>query len=212
MKTEIDLTTWNRKEHFFQFLDYGDPFCGITTHIDVTKLYQEAKENGHSFYFYLLHAILDAANQYAPMRMRIEENKPYQYDTVNISVTVGRNDGTYGFAYLPYFSMRETFIREAIQITEKVKASSGLCLSLFPANRETRLYFSAIPWFDFSHIKNPYPQTASDSNPRIITGRPFSSGDRMLMTFQLETHHSVMDGFQIAEYIRILSEKTSGEG
>lgn len=209
MKTEIDLTTWNRREHFFQFLNFGDPFCGITTHIDVTKLYQEAKYNGHSFYFYLLHAILDAANQYAPMRMRIEESKLYQYDIVNIEVTVGRNDGTIGFAHLPYFPVRETFICEALQITEKVKTASGLCISLFPANRESQLFFSAIPWFDFSHIKNPYPQTTSDSTPRIITGRPFLSNDRMLMAFQLETHHSVMDGFHIAEYIRMLSEKTN---
>ena len=36
MKQKIDLSTWNRKEHFEFFCTFEEPFFGITTQIDMT--------------------------------------------------------------------------------------------------------------------------------------------------------------------------------
>ena len=43
MKHPIDLEHWNRKEHFRFFGSMDDPFFGLTTQIDVTSIYKEAK-------------------------------------------------------------------------------------------------------------------------------------------------------------------------
>ena len=43
MKHPIDLEHWNRKEHFLFFDAMDDPFFGLTTQIDVTSIYKEAK-------------------------------------------------------------------------------------------------------------------------------------------------------------------------
>ena len=43
MKHPIDLEHWNRKEHFLFFGSMDDPFFGLTTQIDVTSIYKEAK-------------------------------------------------------------------------------------------------------------------------------------------------------------------------
>ena len=44
MKTEIDISNWNRKEHFEFFSAFDEPFFGITTPIDCTIAMKKAKE------------------------------------------------------------------------------------------------------------------------------------------------------------------------
>jgi len=39
MKQIIDINSWNRKEHFYFFSKLDDPFWGITTTVDFTKIY-----------------------------------------------------------------------------------------------------------------------------------------------------------------------------
>ena len=57
MKHPIDLEHWNRKEHFLFFGSMDDPFFGLTTQIDVTSIYKEAKADHASFFLYSLHKI-----------------------------------------------------------------------------------------------------------------------------------------------------------
>ena len=52
MKHPIDLEHWNRKEHFLFFGSMDDPFFGLTTQIDVTSIYKEAKADHASFFLY----------------------------------------------------------------------------------------------------------------------------------------------------------------
>ena len=54
MKHPIDLEHWNRKEHFLFFGSMDDPFFGLTTQIDVTSIYKEAKADHASFFLYSL--------------------------------------------------------------------------------------------------------------------------------------------------------------
>ena len=44
MKQIIDINSWNRKEHFYFFSKLDDPFWGITTTVDFTKIYLLSKE------------------------------------------------------------------------------------------------------------------------------------------------------------------------
>ena len=63
MKHPIDLEHWNRKEHFLFFGSMDDPFFGLTTQIDVTSIYKEAKADHASFFLYSLHKIMTAVNE-----------------------------------------------------------------------------------------------------------------------------------------------------
>ena len=44
MKKKIDLSTWDRKEHFLFFHQFEEPFHGVCVTVDVTKTYQKCKE------------------------------------------------------------------------------------------------------------------------------------------------------------------------
>ena len=73
MKHPIDLEHWNRKEHFLFFGSMDDPFFGLTTQIDVTSIYKEAKADHASFFLYSLHKIMTAASTESTWEQRLGE-------------------------------------------------------------------------------------------------------------------------------------------
>lgn len=105
MKQKLDLTTWNRKEHFLFFKQMDEPFYGITTTIDCTKAYTKAKAIGVSFFSYYLHKTLSAVNAVENFRYRIIEDEVYVFDVIDASATVMREDKTFGFSYMPFTSL-----------------------------------------------------------------------------------------------------------
>ena len=90
----IDIETWNRKEHFEFFSKMTSPYFGITTEVDCTKAYINAKENGHSFFAHYLHKSMIAANSVEELRLRIIDRQVVLFERINAGATVGRADGT----------------------------------------------------------------------------------------------------------------------
>ena len=90
MKHPIDLEHWNRKEHFLFFGSMDDPFFGLTTQIDVTSIYKEAKADHASFFLYSLHKIMTAVNEVEEFRYRIIDNIPVCFDRIHVGTTIGR--------------------------------------------------------------------------------------------------------------------------
>lgn len=70
------------------------------------------------------------ANETDEFKLRIEgENSVVKYDTIHVSPTIGREDGTFGFAFFEYIPDRNDFIQQAIQEITRVKNSTGLSFS-----------------------------------------------------------------------------------
>ena len=92
MKHPIDLEHWNRKEHFLFFGSMDDPFFGLTTQIDVTSIYKEAKADHASFFLYSLHKIMTAVNEVKEFRYRIIDNIPVCFDRIHVGTTIGKTE------------------------------------------------------------------------------------------------------------------------
>ena len=71
----LDLDGWNRKEHFHFFKAFEEPFFGVVVDMDVTKTYQNSKENNISFFCAYLHKSLMAANEIDNFKQREIEKK-----------------------------------------------------------------------------------------------------------------------------------------
>ncbi len=97
MKQTIDITHWNRREHFEFFSRFDDPFFGITTLVDFTKAYEHIKAHRRPFFLSSVHFLLKCVNETEAFRLRTEDGKLVQYDTIHVSPTIGREDGTFGF-------------------------------------------------------------------------------------------------------------------
>lgn len=144
-KTKLNIESWNRKEHFRFFSAFDDPFFGITTNVDFTTIYLEAKHDSQSFFLYSLHHILTKANETDEFKLRIEEgNSVVKYDTIHVSPTIGREDGTFGFAFFEYIPDRNDFIQQAIQEITRVKNSTGLSFRKYRKRRRYQILFYSV--------------------------------------------------------------------
>lgn len=201
MKTELNLETWNRKNHFNFFSKFEEPFFGITVRIDCTQAYQKAKASEHSFFLYYLYRILKAGNAIEPFRYRIHDNKVFVYDQLHVSPTVNRPDGTFGFAYLNYTEDETLFYTQAKQTMDDVRKST----SLFPAETsENVIHFSAVPWLDFTSISHARSFSFADSCPKISVGKMTEHNGQRSMALSVHVHHALMDGYHVGLFVEKL--------
>lgn len=205
MKREIDITNWNRKEHFEFFSSMDDPFFGVTVQVDCKRTYEEAKEKGISFFILSLHKILQAVNSVENFHYRLEEGKVFCYDTIHGSCTIGRADETFGFSFFEYIEEEELFVESCIREIEHVKSASGLCFSDRKAKNDM-IYMTTTPWFSFTELKHAGSFKTGDSIPRISTGRFEKVNERLLMPINILAHHGMMDGIHVAKFVEKLQE------
>lgn len=200
MKTYLDMEDWSRKEHFQFFGGFDDPFFGITVNIDFTSVYKQAKENNNSFFLYSLHRLMQAVNDIDEFKYRIEDGRVVRFDTIHVSTTIGRGDGTFGFGFFEYDADRDFFIRKAEPEIQRVKSLSGLLLN-DSANRMDVIHFSAVPWFAFTEMKHAVSFGRKDSVPKISTGKLIKEGDRLMLPVSINAHHGLMDGKHVGLFI-----------
>ena len=127
----------------------------------------------------------------------------YESDLVGVSSTIGREDGSFGFGYFPYVEDRAAFVRAAAAEVERVKNASGLCLDV-QEDRRDLIYYSSLPWIDFSDLKHPGSLSGDRSVPRITTGRLVPSEGRLLMSVSVHLNHGLADGRHVAQFFRLL--------
>ena len=173
-KHTVDMREWPRSDHYRYFGELDDPYFGITAKADFTSCYMQAKLDGGSFFLYSLHKILRAVNAVTEFRYRVEDGKIVLYDLVGASPTIGR-----------------------------VKAASGLCLGEGEA-RNDLIYYSSIPWLDFTDLKHAGRMSKGQSIPRISTGRLVPVEDKLMMSVSVELNHGLADGYHVAQFFRLL--------
>lgn len=64
----------------------------------------------------------------------------------------------------------------------------------------------ALPWFAFSEMKHATSFKNGDSVPRISTGKLMQEDSKYLLPISVCAHHGLMDGRNVAELIRKLSD------
>lgn len=104
------------------------------------------------------------------IKLRIENGEVVEYDKINISPTIGREDGTFGFGFFEYDTDLSLFIENAEKEIHRVKNSAGLSFSKDTARADV-IRYSALPWFAFSEMKHAGSIQTGDSIPKISTGK-----------------------------------------
>ena len=153
---------------------------------------------------YSHHKILRAVNAVTEFRYRVEDGKIVLYDLVGASPTIGRADGSFGFGLFEYYEDRGQFVTEAEKEIGRVKAASGLCLGEGEA-RNDLIYYSSIPWLDFTDLKHAGRMSKGQSIPRISTGRLVPVEDKLVMSVSVELNHGLADGYHVAQFFRLLN-------
>jgi chloramphenicol O-acetyltransferase type A len=197
MKQELDLSTWNRKEHFEFFCKFEEPFFGTTIQFDCTKAYAKSKELGVSFFTYYLHKTLVAVNNIKNFRYRIQDEKVFIYNKINVSSTILRDDKTFGFSEIEYDENLNTFIENYNTEATRVKNTSGLFTRDY---NENIVHFSALPWINFTSISHSRSFTFPDSCPKFSFGKMTEENGKKFMSMSVHVHHGLVDGYHLGLY------------
>lgn len=204
MKTLLDIENWNRKEHFLFFKQMEEPFFGVTIPIDCTKAYDTSKKLGTSFFIYYLHKSLAAVNAIENFRYRIDNNQIYIYDRIDVSATIARADGTFGFSWIEFHSDYTIFEQNALTEIERIQNTTGLLTREYPENG---IHFSAIPWLNFTSLSHARNMTFPDSCPKISFGKMMVSEDgKRTMPMSIHVHHGLMDAMHVGQMADFFQE------
>ena len=85
------------------------------------------------------------------------------------------------------------------------RVKSGTGLSIGEGEKRTDvIYYSSIPWIDFTGLKHASGISRGQSVPRISTGKLVPEGDRLMMSVSVELNHGLADGYRVAEFFRLL--------
>ncbi|RFZ84333.1 chloramphenicol acetyltransferase [Mucilaginibacter terrenus] len=204
MKKKIDLDNWSRKEHFEFFNKFEEPYYSVVVNVDVTKAYSNAKEQGLSFFLYYLHCALSAVNQVESFKYRVEGTELFLYDKINVSPTVDRADGSFGFGFIEFEPELKSFVQTASATLERLRAATGL----FSPNsdRQDVIHFSALPWLNFTGLTHARSFTWRDSVPKVSVGKVTEDNGRKLMPVSVTVHHGLTDGRHVGEFVELFQQ------
>jgi chloramphenicol O-acetyltransferase type A len=201
MKTKINLETWNRKDHFLFFKQMEEPFYGITTTLDCTKGYEEAKQLGVSFFTYYLHKTLVAVNAVENFKYRIDNDEVVLHETICASATIMREDKTFGFSYMDFAENLDEFAEIVTTEIDRIQHTTGIFTRTYPENI---IHFSALPWIDFTSISHARSFTWPDSCPKISFGKMTDQNGKKSIPLSVHVHHGLVDGYHVGLFLEKL--------
>lgn len=201
MKTKINLETWNRKDHFLFFKQMEEPFYGITTTLDCTKGYEEAKQLGVSFFTYYLHKTLVAVNAVENFKYRIDNDEVVLHETICASATIMREDKTFGFSYMDFAENLHEFAEIVTTEIDRIQHTTGIFTRTYPENI---IHFSALPWIDFTSISHARSFTWPDSCPKISFGKMTDQNGKKSIPLSVHVHHGLVDGYHVGLFLEKL--------
>ena len=202
---KIDIENWNRKEHYNFFSSLDDPYWSITTQLECTHAYNEAKKSGTSFFLKYLHSTLWAVNEIEALKMRIVDDEIHCYDTINASATILRDDETFGCCFIEYTTDFNQFESNAQKQIAKTKCRQGMCLEMdYMLNQ---IHFSTIPWVKFSALTYAKSLSTQDTVPKITFGKYYKENNKMLIPISVQVNHALVDGIHVAKLLDKLQAK-----
>ncbi|WP_159473225.1 chloramphenicol acetyltransferase [Dyadobacter sp. 3J3] len=207
-KTKIDIENWKRKEHFDFFRSFEQPFWGITTEVDCTRSYQYCKENKIPFSTFYLYKSLLVANQIPEFRQRIENGDVFEYGKISGSVTVLRENETFGFANFKFEKNFELF-REALEsqiLTEKQNLGLKPDFSL-----NSLIHYSVIPLVRFSSFQHAQKTDTEHSVPKIVFGKYYKNENGMFLPISIHVHHALCDGVHVGKFVKAFEKEMQME-
>lgn len=199
-KTYLNLDEWARKEHFHFFRTFDEPFYGATVTVDCTRCYEASQASGISFFVYYLHKTLQAVNDCEPFRYRIEGERVAIFDRVDVSATIGRNDGSFGFSFMEYDPGIDIFAKRCKIEMDRIQDTPGLFTREF--TEKNLIHFSALPWVNFTSLSHARSFNFEDSCPKISFGSMTVSAEgRRTMPMSVHVHHALIDGLHLGQFI-----------
>lgn len=204
--TRIDLATWKRKAQFDFFKDFELPVVNISANVEITHLRKTCTDQQLPFSLASVWVGLHIANQIPEFRTRIVGEEVHEYHQVHAGLTVLLDDDTFLLVTVHYHPDLHTFIERESAAIEAQKQKRNFA----PHTRLDMVFFSVLPLVSFTSVSHALNSSPTISVPRIVYGKYFESGDKILMPVAVQVHHALADGFHLGQFYdafeRIMNE------
>ncbi|MDR0797447.1 MAG: chloramphenicol acetyltransferase [Nitrososphaerota archaeon] len=203
MKDKIDFQSWTRREYYEHFGSCDDPYFGVTVTVDCTVAYETCKRLDYSFFVYYMFESIKAANLIENFRYRIIDKDIWLFDRIHASTTVGRPDGTFGFALFEYTDEFNVFQKNADKQIAIVQKTQGLLADNDDARRFDVIHYTTLPWFSFTSFRHEKNFRHKESIPKIAFGKFSEREGKKWLTVSVNANHGLMDGYHIGKYLEL---------
>ncbi|WP_031478947.1 CatA-like O-acetyltransferase [Maridesulfovibrio frigidus] len=209
-KQNIDMDSWERREHFNFFQSLKSCQYAVTVQQDISKFCAyRRKINSNdkiirfsdALYFFAT----KAANAIPEFRTRMVDGKPVIFDKVHPAFTyIPKGKNLHANCLAEY---SENYIEQAKNI-EISRANADKNPSLTPkgGDKQNLLYFSIAAGISFTAATNPWGDCNVDSVPRILFGQTTKTVEgKETIPISIELLHSLADGKHIADFLKLFN-------
>lgn len=191
----IDTASWERREAFALFSQMEFPFYSVTVPVDVTKVKKAAAERGLSFYRLMIWVCTKAVNSVPQFRLRVRGEQVVRLDRADPSYTALRpGSEQFQIITLPWQEDPAAFCQAA------GRKEAAQTVFLEPEQEtDALIYFSCVPWFDFTALTNEHSLDRDDTIPRLAWGKYFEREGRLWVHLSVEVNHRLIDGLHIGQ-------------
>ncbi len=190
----IDLNNWERAEFFNEYSKGAMPMFGVTTPLNVTKVYNFSKQNNVSFYFSLGYALFKALKDVEDFNIRVINDKLVVNDNNWINfVCLRKGERNIRFIDVAYED-------DVIEFCKKGKETDDKQNGLYPEiSRDNNCiaYITCTPWFEFTDVQHPKTGDKNDFIPRFAWDKIKDVNGEKFVNFNMELNHRVLDGYAI---------------
>ena len=206
MWSKVDVGSWGRREYFEHFGGCVDPYFGVTVDVDCTVAFEVCRRLGFSFFVYYMFESLRAVNGVENFRYRLVDGEVWLFDCVHASSTVGRLDGSFGFALFECSEDFLVFQKSAAAEIARVQGSVGLGANCGDARRVDVVHCTVLPWFSFTSFRHEKRLGGEESIPKIAFGKFFEREGRKWLPVSVHVNHGLVDGFHVAQYFGLFQK------
>lgn len=192
----INYESWPRRELFEFFSGMSDPFYSVTFKLDVTRVYDFAKENGLSFYYALVWLVTKALNSVEAFRYaKLDGNIVLLPERMPSFTDMKKGSETFHIVTMPAGDDIKRFCLEARRRSQAQKefinmSEEGLDL----------IYISCLPWVELTALTNERNFDPDDAIPRIAWGKYSENAGRKTLGLSVELNHRFTDGYHIGKF------------
>ena len=205
MPRYIDLATWPRRAVFEFYLSFDKPYFNVCVQLDITNLLRALKQReGANVWLTYHYLALRAANEIEPFRYRLRDEQVLVHDVINGGTTIMLPNETFTLFYFDYHESFSKFIEDASRGADEIRKGDW---AFRPRHEDdARIHCTTLPWIAFTSFSHARRWRRPDSVPKISFGKFIKEGDRTLLPFSVEVHHSLMDGLHVGRYIARIEE------
>jgi chloramphenicol O-acetyltransferase type A len=194
--TEINMKTWERKEHFLHYDQQVNCYHCTTYNINVKNLLKNIHKNKYNFYRTFIYIVSKTINSIENFKIGIDKNNIVgYYDFISPSYLIFHEDTkTFSCAFTEYNNNFEIFYKNISEDIEKYKIEHKFIAMDIPKNS---FDISCLPWIKYNSINLEIPLNHKHYAPIITWGKYEKEWNKVNMPLTIQINHAVADGYHI---------------